>query len=127
MEWGLRSWIEHYVRMDVTQQGINYARVMPEPGLSGRRAQAARNDDAILAAAREVFVADPDAAVSEVAERAGVGISALYRRYRSKEDLLRKLAGDGLHAYIEIARAAVDADRDRWGAFATFMTRIVEA
>ena len=55
--------------------------------LSGRRAQAARNDERILEAAREVFVADPEAPISAVAERAGVGISALYRRYASKEDL----------------------------------------
>lgn len=101
---------------------------MPAEGLSGRRAQAARNDEAILAAAREVFVADPDAPVSEVAERAGVGISSLYRRYRSKEALLRKLCGDGLQLYIEIARAAVQDDGgDPWESFAAFIARIVEA
>jgi AcrR family transcriptional regulator len=96
-------------------------------GLSGRRAEAARNDEAILAAARDVFVADPDAPVSEVVERAGVGISSLYRRYRSKEDLLRKLCGDGLQLYIDIAQDAVADDGDPWEAFATFMARIVEA
>ena len=95
------------------------------PGLSGRRAEAARNDDAILAAAREVFIADPDAPVSEVVERAGVGISSLYRRYRSKEDLLRKLCGDGLQRYIDIAQDAVEDDGDLWEAFATFMARII--
>jgi AcrR family transcriptional regulator len=97
------------------------------PGLSGRRAEAARNDEAILAAARDVFVADPDAPVSEVAERAGVGISSLYRRYRSKEDLLRKLCGDGLQLYIEIAQVTVADDGDPWDSFATFMARIIEA
>ena len=96
-------------------------------GLSGRRAEAARNDEAILAAARDVFVADPDASVSEVVERAGVGISSLYRRYRSKEDLLRKLCGDGLQLYIDIAQDAVADDGDPWEAFATFMARIIEA
>ena len=96
-------------------------------GMSGRRAEAARNDEAILAAAREVFVADPDAPVSEVVERAGVGISSLYRRYRSKEDLLRKLCGDGLQLYIDIAQDAVDDEGDPWEAFASFMARIVEA
>jgi AcrR family transcriptional regulator len=97
-------------------------------GLSGRRAEAARNDEAILAAARAVFIADPDAPVSEVAERASVGISSLYRRYRSKEALLRKLCGDGLELYVEIARAAVDDDgTDPWESFATFMARVIEA
>jgi AcrR family transcriptional regulator len=96
-------------------------------GLSGRRAEAARNDEAILAAAREVFVADPDAPVSEVVERAGVGISSLYRRYRSKEDLLRKLCGDGLQRYVAIAQDAVADDGDPWESFSTFMARVVEA
>lgn len=107
--------------------GFNYARGMPERGLSGRRAQAARNDEAILAAARDVFVGDPDAPVSEVAERAGVGISSLYRRYESKEALLRKLCGDGLELYVDIARAAVEDDGDPWETFATFMARVIDA
>jgi AcrR family transcriptional regulator len=96
-------------------------------GLSGRKAQAARNDTAILQAAREVFVADPGAPISAVAERAGVGISALYRRYPSKEDLLRKLCGDGLAAYIGVAEAALADDRDPWRAFVEFMRGIVDA
>src|SRR3954447_23180646 len=63
-------------------------------GPSGRRAQAARNDAAILEAARAVFIANPSAPIAEVAKRAGVGISALYRRYASKEALLHELCAD---------------------------------
>jgi AcrR family transcriptional regulator len=101
---------------------------MGEPPLSGRRGQARRNDATILAAARAVFVADPDAPIAAVAEHAGVGISSLYRRYASKEDLLRKLCGDGLQLYIDIAHQALaDEDGDPWEVFATFMARIVEA
>ena len=48
------------------------------PRLSGRRREAALNDERILEAARDVFVADPGAPINEVAKRAGVGISALY-------------------------------------------------
>ncbi|HEY2948289.1 MAG TPA: helix-turn-helix domain-containing protein [Micromonosporaceae bacterium] len=104
-----------------------------QPGaapLSGRRAQAARNDEVILAAARAVFLEDPAAPVSAVAERAGVGISALYRRYPSKEELLRTLCSDGLAAYTEAVRAALDslaAGRDAWESFAAFMRRVVDA
>lgn len=98
-----------------------------EPPLSGRRAQAARNDEVILEAARAVFVANPDAPISAVAERAQVGISALYRRYESKEDLLRKLCGDGLQRYIAEVEAAVRDERDPWIAFSDFMRRIVDA
>jgi AcrR family transcriptional regulator len=95
--------------------------------LSGRKAQAARNDQLIVDAAREVFVADPTAPIAAVAERAGVGISALYRRYPSKEDLLRKLCADGLELYTSIVEKAVNDDGDPWAAFETFMREIVDA
>jgi AcrR family transcriptional regulator len=95
--------------------------------LSGRRAQAARNDHLILEAAREVFLADPGAPIAAVAERAGVGISALYRRYASKDELLQRLAGDGLQHYITEVEAALADTGDPWTAFAQFMSRCVEA
>ncbi|RRS01810.1 TetR/AcrR family transcriptional regulator [Glycomyces terrestris] len=100
---------------------------MTDKPLSGRKAQAARNDKLILEAAHEVFVNDPEAPIAEVAKRAGVGISALYRRYPSKEDLLRKLAGDGLARYIELAREAVESEGDPWEAFRAFMRAVVVA
>ena len=95
--------------------------------MSGRRAQAARNNKLILDAAREVFVADPSAPISAVAARAGVGISALYRRYASKEELLRQLSLGGLHRYVAAAEAALADETDPWAAFATFMREIVDA
>jgi AcrR family transcriptional regulator len=97
------------------------------PRLSGRQAQAARNDELILEAARTVFTADPGAPISAVAEHAGVGISALYRRYRSKEDLLRQLAMDGLQRYICIVEDALADDGDPWEVFVTFMRRALDA
>jgi AcrR family transcriptional regulator len=95
--------------------------------LSGRRAQAARNDQRILEAAREVFLADPTAPIGAVVDRAGVGMSALYRRYGSKEELLARLAGDGLRRYIAEAEAALSDNGDPWAAFVGFMRRIVDA
>jgi AcrR family transcriptional regulator len=95
--------------------------------MSGRQAQAARNDHLILEAARAVFTNDPEAPIAAVAERAGVGISALYRRYRSKEKLLQQLSLDGLGRYIaEVATALAD-DGDPWEAFAAFMRRALDA
>jgi AcrR family transcriptional regulator len=95
--------------------------------LSGRRAEAARNDQRILDAARAVFVADPGAPIAAVSEHAGVGISALYRRYPSKEELLRRLCGDGLASYIAAAEEALADDGDPWEGFARFMRRVVDA
>jgi AcrR family transcriptional regulator len=96
--------------------------------LSGRRAEAARNDWLIVDAAREVFVADPAAPIAAVAKRAGVGIGALYRRYSSKEELLRRLCAEGLRQYIAaIEDALAQDDGDLWSAFAEFMRRIVDA
>lgn len=95
--------------------------------LSGRRAQAARNDELILQAARAVFVDDPGAPIAAVAEHAGVGISALYRRHGSKEDLLRRLCADGLATYTAAAEAALAHGGDAWEAFAGFLRQVVEA
>jgi AcrR family transcriptional regulator len=97
------------------------------PRLNGRRAQAARNDQRVLEAARAVFTADPGAPIAAVAERAGVGISVLYRRYRSKDELLQRLSMDGLERYIAAAQAALAEDGDPWAAFADFMRRGVDA
>jgi AcrR family transcriptional regulator len=95
--------------------------------INGRKAQAARNDKLIMDAARAVFIADPTAPISAVAERANVGISALYRRYPSKEELLRKLCADGLRGYITAAREMLADEGDPWDAFVRFMRAFVDA
>ena len=97
------------------------------PSLPGRQREAARNDALILQAAREVFIADADAPIAAVAVRAGVGIGALYRRYGSKEDLLRRLSRDGLTRYIELVEAALADTQEPGSAFATFMREAVIA
>src|SRR4249920_3802114 len=95
--------------------------------LRGRQAQAAQNDGLILEAAREVFLADPTAPISAVAERAGVGIGALYHRYPGKEDLLRTLCRNGQEIYRAEIRRALASDAEPWEAFTGFLRRIVAA
>jgi AcrR family transcriptional regulator len=97
-----------------------------EAPLSGRRREAARNDISILDAARSVFLEDPSAPISAVASRAGVGISALYRRYPSKEALLRELARDGLVRYAADLEAALNDDRAPWLVYADCLARILD-
>jgi AcrR family transcriptional regulator len=98
--------------------------------MSGRQAEAARNDQRILDSARAVFVADPGAPITAVAKHAGVGISALYTRYGSKEELLRKLCTDGLTVFVAETEKAIERlkqGQDRWQVFADYMRNLTDA
>lgn len=95
-------------------------------GADGRKAEAARNDGRILDAAREVFVADPEAPVAAVAARAGVGISALYRRYPSKQHMLQALARDGLIRFIADLDLAMNDPGDPWEVYASCLGRVLD-
>ena len=101
-----------------------------EGPLSGRQAEAARNDQRILESARAVFIEDPGAPITAVAKHAGVGISALYTRYASKEELLRTLCTDGLERLTVGVEAALEQARngaDPWQVLAGFMRDMVDA
>jgi AcrR family transcriptional regulator len=77
------------------------------------RADAARNIDRLLRAAREVYAEHgPDAHMEFVARRAGVGERTLYRRFPTKGDLLRaaldQSIAENLLPAIEKARRNID-------------------
>lgn len=74
-----------------------------------------------------MFLADPAAPISAVAERAKVGIGALYHRYASKEELLRTLCRQGQQVYIAEIEAALDSPLEPWDAFVAYLGRIVAA
>lgn len=96
----------------------------PPPG-SGRQAEAARNDGRILDAARAVFLADPSAPIAAVATRAGVGISALYRRYPSKQQMLHDLTRDGLQRFLADLETALADPGDPWTVYSDCLQRIL--
>jgi AcrR family transcriptional regulator len=55
----------------------------------GKRADALRNEQALLAAAAAVFVASGvDAPIREIATTAGVGIGTIYRHFPTRADLI---------------------------------------
>src|SRR6267154_2893765 len=55
----------------------------------GKRADALRNQQTLLAAAAEVFVTSGvDAPVRDIAARAGVGIGTIYRHFPTRADLI---------------------------------------
>jgi AcrR family transcriptional regulator len=92
----------------------------------GRQAEAARNDLLLLTAAREVFSAQGfDAPVSAVAERAGVGIGSLYRRYGTKEELLQHLCVVAMQQAAEAAREALQR-ADPWDGLTHYISACVE-
>jgi AcrR family transcriptional regulator len=95
--------------------------------LRGRQAEAARNDTAILEAARAVFLRDSSAPMSAVAERAGVGVAGLYRRFAGKDELLRSLCGDGLRQFVALAEEARADPGDPWAALERFLTAVVDS
>ena len=98
-----------------------------EPRKRGRQAEAERNNVRILEAAREVFITNPAAPISEVALRAGVGIAALYHRYPSKNALLAQLCLDGQDTYIELVEKALASIEDPWTAYVQWLRDIVAA
>src|ERR1700709_720376 len=74
------------------------------------RADAARNRVRVLAAARAAFAeAGLDVGVEEIARRAGVGKGTLYRRFPTKEALVRAIFEDILD---DIDRLVADVGRD---------------
>src|SRR5271168_5447946 len=74
------------------------------------RADAARNVERILRAARDVYgELGPDAPVEAVARRAGVGERTLYRRFPAKADLVRAALDQSVAE--EITPAIEDARR----------------
>jgi len=79
-----------------------------------RRADAERNRDKILTAARTAF-ADLDAEVSmaEISRRAGVGMATLYRNFPGRQELLEALYTDQVDA---VCKAAETIDGETPGA-----------
>jgi AcrR family transcriptional regulator len=85
------------------------------------RADAARNRTLILDAARACFAdGGLDVGVEEIARRAGVGKGTLYRRFPTKEALVRAIFDDILADFTRVADAAGE-NPDAWDAFAAFL------
>ncbi|MET0928067.1 MAG: helix-turn-helix domain-containing protein [Aeromicrobium sp.] len=74
------------------------------------RADAQRNYDNLIVAAREVFTErGTEGSLDEIAKRAGVGPGTLYRHFPTREDLIDALMRDWTGRVIADSQAAVDA------------------
>jgi AcrR family transcriptional regulator len=89
-----------------------------------KRADARRNYDALVSAARDAFATGgTGVALEEIARRAGVGIGTLYRHFPNRQQLLEAVY---VREVDELCRAAEEvAELPGWTALATWLQRFV--
>lgn len=88
------------------------------------RADAIRNRERVLAAAREAFAAEgPSVSLDDIARRAGVGAGTVHRHFPTKDELLKAVLADRLEGLTAAARRLSDA-ADPGQAFFTFFHRL---
>lgn len=81
----------------------------------------------ILAAAGEVFAAHGlTATLADVADRAGVGVATLYRRFANKDDLIIEVFAARFAEWERLAREAAEAE-DPWDGFVRYFEASTEA
>lgn len=74
------------------------------PGAPRLRADAARNQQRIVAAARELFaIRGLEITLDDVAERAGVGVGTVYRRFANKKKLITEVFHRHVDTFAEVA------------------------
>ncbi|WP_370087968.1 TetR/AcrR family transcriptional regulator [Streptacidiphilus sp. MAP12-16] len=96
------------------------------PGGGRLRVDARRNLESVLRAAREVFgELGYGAPMEEVARRAGVGVGTVYRRFPSKEVLVRRIAAEEVAWLTGQALDALNGDPQPWDALAGYLSRAV--
>lgn len=89
-----------------------------------RRADARRNRERVLAAAREAFAEGGEStALEQIARRAGVGIGTLYRHFPNRQVLLEALY---VNEVEEVCRSAEElAEDDPWQALNDWFDRLI--
>jgi AcrR family transcriptional regulator len=89
-----------------------------------KRADARRNYEKVLAAAREAFAEGGEStALEEIARRAGVGIGTLYRHFPSRQALLEALY---IGEVEELCQSAVELEgEDPWDGLSGWFKRFI--
>lgn len=90
-----------------------------------KRADARRNYDKVLAAAREAFAEGGEStALEEIARRAGVGIGTLYRNFPNRQALLETLYLEEVEGICRMAEEQRDS-ADPWEALTSWFERFI--
>ncbi|MGH2839984.1 MAG: TetR/AcrR family transcriptional regulator [Solirubrobacteraceae bacterium] len=83
-----------------------------------QRADARRNRERVLAAARAAFgETGIDTQVDDIARRAGVGVGTVYRHFPTKDALVQALAEAHFDRLADIVEAGLEIDGDPWTVF----------
>jgi len=91
------------------------------------RADARRNRDQILAAAKSIFaVAGPEVPMEEIARAAGVGVGTLYRRFPDRDALIRAVAVDNFERVLIDAKAIASRESSSWNALVLMLQQSIE-
>lgn len=86
------------------------------------RVDAQRNLEHVLRAAREVFgELGYGAPMEDVARRARVGVGTVYRRFPSKDVLVRRIAEEETARLTDQARSALGQEEEPWSALSRFL------
>ncbi len=84
-----------------------------------QRADARRNRENILTAAKKVFAEmGSGAQMDSVAREAELGVGTLYRHFPTKEDLLGELVAEQFATFLDRARLSLETVDDPWEALA---------
>jgi AcrR family transcriptional regulator len=90
------------------------------------RADARRNRERIVAAARKVFAKHgADAQVDDIARAAGVGVGTVYRHFPHKHAIMGELVASRFRAFADNAERALEVE-DPWEAFAGLLRQNAE-
>jgi AcrR family transcriptional regulator len=91
---------------------------------SALRADAERNRDRILAAARRLFASEGlGVSMAAVAREAGVGKATLGRRFATRQELINAVFADRMDAYAGAVTKAL-ADPDPWHGFTGYIRAV---
>ncbi|GLY16826.1 TetR/AcrR family transcriptional regulator [Kineosporia rhizophila] len=93
---------------------------------AGRRADAVRNRERLVAAAAGAFAdLGLDASMNEVARRAGVGIATALRNFAHRDELVAAVFHDRMRRYAELTEAAAELP-DAWEGFRQCVLQVCE-